>query len=278
MDVADACARECKACLEGRGEHLLTGFHVVSVIVCALEVLEDSDGRFLGETDGFLGVISPADICLDCVGECVHTGRGGRFLRQIARELRIEYCIFRHKAQIHYRVLVMGLGVGDDCGYRSLRTGAGSRRDRDEGGYLMPYAQETRHFVYRSVRVNHSCSRALGSVHRGAAADSEETVASGFEIELLDSVNDRYRGVCRDLGIVLVSDARLVEGSLRNGCYGLSYGSTGYDHDLFNALFFKQLWHLTQRTLALNGYRLAPVKAARADIEYRLKCAVISFF
>jgi hypothetical protein len=94
-------------------------------------------------------------------------------------------------------------------------------------------------------------------------------IASAEEVSLGESISK----FLNDTGF-----ARLVEGSLRNGCYGLSYGSTGYDHDLFNALFFKQLWHLTQRTLALNGYRLAPVKAARADIEYRLKCAVISFF
>ena len=135
----------------------------------------------------------------------------------------------------------------------------------------MEDTKQSRHFVYRSVWVHDSCGRTLGSVHRRAAADGEEAVAAGLEVQFLNFVYHGDGRIGRYLGIMLVCNTCLVKRGLCNRRNGLADRAAGDDHDLFDVIFLKQLGSLAQCTLSLNGDGLAPVETASGYVENRLK-------
>ena len=244
VDIADTCAGKGKACLVGRHEHFLTSLHVVTIVVRSLEVLEYRNSRLLGELVGLLGGELNGNISLNSVGQSVHAGCRGGLGRKIAGKLRVEYRILRDKAQIHDGVLVVRLLIGDDRGNRGLGARAGGSGNGNKGGYLVHDLEQTGHLVDGLVGVNYTGSCALCCVHGRTAAYREKAVAIVAKEHILNLVNDLDGGVSRDLAVVDIGDAGLVEGLHSDGGDGLTDGATGDDHDLFDAVFLKKLGSL----------------------------------
>lgn len=185
---------------------------------------------------------------------------------------------FWDKAQIHDRVFVVRLWIGDDGCDRRFGAGACRRRNGDECGDLMSYAQKARHFINRRVGMHDSCGRALCGVHRRAAADGEEALAARLKIQLLYLVYDRDGRVCRHIGIMLIGYTGLIERSLCNRSDRFADRAARYDHYLLNALSLKKLGTLFQRACTLDDLRLVPGQRAGADVENGLERAVICIF
>ena len=171
----------------------------------------------------------------------------------------------------------MGLGIGDDGGDGGLRAGARRGGHGDIGRDLLPHLQQARHLADLGLRPHHPGRRGLGRVHGRTAADGDEALAAGVQIELLDPVDRVHGGVGLHLGKEGVGDAGLVQ--LRQDLRGqlLSHGGAGDDHDLLNLLLFQQLRDLLHAADAGERDRPTPVQAPCAHVEDRLKPTVICF-
>ena len=223
------------------------------------------------------GVVGPADVGLHRVGERVHAGGGGDLWRQLAGHLRVQDRVLRHQVQIHQRVFVMGIGIGDDGGDGGLRAGSGRGGHGDIGRDLLPHLQQARHLAHLGLRPHDPGGGRLGRVHGGTATDGDEALAAGVPIELLDPVDRVHRGIGLHLGKEGVGDTGLVQ--LRQDLRSQlpADGGAGDDHDLLYLLFFQQLRDLLHAADAGDRDRPAPVQAARSHVEDCLKPTVICF-
>ena len=133
VHVADARAREREARLERGDHHVLPQGEIAAVLVCLFQIGKDQLHRFFRQTQTLLGIVGPAHIGLDGVGQRVHTGSGRGTRRQADGQLRVEHRVARHKMQIHHRIFVVRLRIRDDGGNRRLAAGAGGCRNGDDG-------------------------------------------------------------------------------------------------------------------------------------------------
>ena len=84
------------------------------------------------------------------------------------------------------RILLVGLGVGNNGGESGLGAGAGGGGNREERRQLLAYFELSAHLLNGLIRADDSCSRTLGAVHRRTAAESDEALAAVVKIELAD--------------------------------------------------------------------------------------------
>ena len=188
MYVSDTCACEGKAGLIGGNQHLGSGFHVVTIPIRTFQIAEDFTDSLFGEPYALVGVIGPADIGLNSMCQCIHTGRGGDVRRQFPGHFRIQNGIFRNEMQVHQSILMMGVTVRNYCCDGGLRTRPGRGWYRDQKRDLLHDLQESCHLTNLGVRANNTGSSRLCGIHRRSAADSNKAVTIIFQIEFLNPV------------------------------------------------------------------------------------------
>ena len=211
VHVADARAGEREAGLEGGDHHVLAHLEILAVLIRQLEVIEDELDGLFGKAQALLGVIRPADVRLDRVRERVHAGGRGRARRQTDGQLRVQNGIQRHELEVHERVLVVRLAVGDDGGDRRLTAGTRRRRDGDDGRHGLADAHDAGHIVAALFRAGDAGGRALGRVHRAAAAEGDKAAAAGFRILRADLLDRVHRGIGLDFTEHFVGHAGVLE-------------------------------------------------------------------
>ena len=278
VHIADTGAGEREACLEGGDHHVLTGLEILAVRIGDLEVIEDELDGLFGKAQALLGVVRPADVRLDRVGKRVHAGGRSRARRQADGQLRIENGIQRHELEIHERVLVVRLAVGDDGGDRRLTAGSGRRRDGDDRRHGLADTHDTGHVVAALFRAGNAGSRTLGRIHRAAAAESDKAAAAGLHVLRTDLLDRGHGGVGLDLAEHLVGHTGLLERREELRSERLDHVRTGDDHDLFHTALAEHVRYLFKTAGTGEHDRLAPMQAAHTDVKHLLVGAVISFF
>ena len=194
VHVADARAREGRACVERRLQHGRAVGEGSAVAVRALKVGKDGHNGALGLLTGLAGVVKAAQIRLYRVRQRVHAG----FRRDVRRQPRgkrgVEDRVARDKAEVGDRIFAV-VASGDDGGDGRFRSRAGGGGDGDERWDAAANLQKSRERGKAPVRPDKKRRGGLGRVHRRAAADDEEAVAA-VDAVLFGDFFDRFdRGV-----------------------------------------------------------------------------------
>ena len=166
VDIADARAGECNACLERSKQHFLPRFKIVSVHICPFQIPEDRRCRLFRAAVGLLRCAVDADVCLHRVRKRVHTGLRCCVRGELLRERGIEHRIARHKTEIHDRMLVPCFLVRNNSGDRRLRAGAGGRRHGNERRESVHDFEKSRHLLHGAIGAHNARRRSLGRIHR----------------------------------------------------------------------------------------------------------------
>ena len=270
VDIADARAGECNACLKRSKQHLLPRFEIVSIRIRPIETAEDGRRGLLGAAIGLFRCAVNADIGFHCVGERVHTGLRCCVRGEILSERGIEHRIARHKTEIHDRVLVPCFLVRNNGGDRRLRAGAGGRRHGDERRESVHDFEKSRHLFHGAIGAHDARRRSLGRIHRRSAADGKEAVAALGKIHFPHLFDDGDRWIRAH---AVKMDGRQARGfDLRaDGRYKYrSRMPAGDNHHLFHAAAAQQFRDLCRTARAADDLRLAPRQNARAEVKYVL--------
>ena len=115
VDVADACAREGAAGVEGGAEHPLARGEGLAVAAGDGEITENVAHGGLRERAGLARVVVKAQVGLDRVGEGVHARLRGNGGRERERERGVEDGIAGDQAEVADGVFTVLLS-GDDGG------------------------------------------------------------------------------------------------------------------------------------------------------------------
>ncbi len=178
------CERHTGDC--GSVVDFLTSFFIDgSVFVSCGQVLEDQAGGFTGKTVGVFGS-EDRNTGFESVNQSVDTGVGGKFLRHVHHQTRVDDRHGRGEFIVRQRILVAGRFVGDDGERCNFGTGSGSGRDCNEGSLRAEFrelvdALADIHEAHCDVvevdfRVFVEQPHDLGRVHRGAAADGDDDI------------------------------------------------------------------------------------------------------
>ena len=270
VDVADISSRERDARIVRSEEHLLSCVEILTVLVSLFEVLEDELGGDFCLLGGVLGV-GVAYVGFNRVGQSVHTGGRSDVGRKTDCKLGIENCVLRTEHGIVERILLVGLGVGNNGGESGLGAGAGGGGNREERRQLLAYFELSAHLLNSLIRADDSCSRTLGAVHRRTAAESDEALAAVVKIELADFFDIVYRGVRLSLVIDDIIDTVCLE-TLIEAVEQVESGKTlvGDDHHLRQTLLLDDLRQLLDGAGAGDYLGRSPVKEVDGDPENAL--------
>lgn len=270
VDVADISSRERDARIVRSEEHLLSCVEILTVLVSLFEVLEDELGGDFCLLGGVLGV-GVAYVGFNRVGQSVHTGGRSDVGRKTDCKLGIENCVLRTEHGIVERILLVGLGVGNNGGESGLGAGAGGGGNREERRQLLAYFELSAHLLNSLIRADDSCSRTLGAVHRRTAAESDEALAAVVKIELADFFDIVYRGVRLSLVIDDIIDTVCLE-TLIEAVEQVESGETliGDDHHLRQTFLLDDLRQLLDGAGAGDYLGRSPVKEVDGDPENAL--------
>ena len=210
------------------------------------------------------------------MGQRVHAGGSRDFRRQTARHLRIKHRIFRHKRQIHDRIFVVGLIVGDNGGNRCLRAGTRRGRNRNKGRQFLQNAQQTGHLADRLVRTHDACGSSLGRVHRGTAADGDEAVASVFQIHGANLFHRADAGVGFHLCKHDPGEAGSIQSCGHDGGQLFTDARAGDNDWLRDAFFFQDIRNFPSTADSGNLNRPAPMQKVSANVENPLINPIVS--
>ena len=118
------------------------------------------------------------NVCLDSVGQCVHTSVSNKLNRHAVSELRVNNCDVRGNLEVSDWVLNALLVIGNDgeCGY--LSCGTGSRRNCAEVslGAELRKTKDLAHVLKSGLWVLVLDPHSFSCVDWGAAADSNDPV------------------------------------------------------------------------------------------------------
>ena len=199
--------------------------------------------------------------------------------RKADRQLGVEHCILRAQLRIVDRVFLVGFGVGDHGGHGGFGTGTSGCGHGKEDRRLMEHAQSAAHLADAGARIGHTGSRGFGAVHRGTAAERDDSFAVVVDIHLLCVLNVADRRV--RLGTVKdhITDARLVQLFIK-AVQQVKTGQAlvGHDQHFGDVLGFDEGRQTLHGAGAFQQLRLRPVKNEHGIFHHELEGPVIGFF
>ena len=129
-------------------------------------------------------------------------------LGQAGRQTVVVDGVVRDEAEVVDRELVVRFGIGDDRSQRHLATSARRRGHGDERRRLRKHLEHAGHLLDRLVGLGDARRSALCTVHRRAAAETDERLATVLEVELAHFLDVVDGGVRNRLVVEHRLDAR----------------------------------------------------------------------
>ena len=144
-----------------------------------------------------------ANVGLHRVGQGIHAGCGSKKRRQTQSNHRVQHRVPGNQRKIIDGILVAAPGICDNRRQSGLAPGPRSGGNRHQKGQPPPHLQNPLHLSQGLPRPGDAGSRCLGTVHAGAFAKADDTVASRPAVK----PHRLLHIICGGVGGCLVVDA-----------------------------------------------------------------------
>ena len=194
VTVAHIAFGEGTTSIEGCLQHIGPCFHIITVFEGDFKVFRNQFTSRQGVGTGlFRGGMT--DVCLDGVGQCVHTGGGGKMGREAAGHLRVQHGCPGDQGKIADGEFVIIDVVGDDGCQRDLAAGSGSGGDCDEVGDGADDLQDPLHSGNGQSGAGDPGTDGFGAVDGRAAAEADQSLTAVFNVANPGNFHISNRGV-----------------------------------------------------------------------------------
>ena len=196
--------------------------------------------------------------------------------RQREREPGVQHRILGDENEIVHHILVLSLGVGNDGGQGGFAAGSGGGGNGNQSGKGTQDPQSTLELSQRGAGTSQPSPHSLGTVHGGAAANGNQSLAPVTPVQAQCLLHVDHRGIGSGLVIDRIGNVVFVQHRLQLGGNAAADNADVGDNQHSADIFF--LKYGAQFPTAVEHLRLPVGKHRQGGSKNGLDTAAVNGF